>query len=160
MSTSMNTSLHDLAHAELAPASRVGHVLLLLASLALSTVTAALLLTEPALPARTSIALAVLTGIGLSWSAFAVWVLNNRRVLFARHNVVAGWMAVTFTAVFTLGALAIGATTGGRGAYAAAAFGAVMEAVAFVVLARGRRRFARLDARRRELEAMLAEGRR
>jgi hypothetical protein len=69
-------------------------------------------------------------------------------------------MAVTFTAVFTLGALAVGIATGGRAAYAAAALGAVMEAVAFVVLARGRRRFARLDARRRELEAMLAGGRR
>lgn len=156
----MNTSLHDLARAELSPVSRVGYVMLLLASLAMAAVTAALWWTEPELPARTSIALAVLTGIGLSWSAFAVWVLNNRRVLFARHNVVAGWMAVTFTAVFTLGALVIGVTTGEREAYAAAAFGAVMEAVAFVVLARGRRRFARLDARRRELEAMVAEGRR
>jgi hypothetical protein len=156
----MTTSLHDLAQAELAPAPRFGYVMLLLASLAMATVTAALWLTEPALPARTSIALAVLTGIGLSWSAFAVWVLKNRRVLFARHDVVAGWMAVTFTAVFTLGALVIGVTTGERAAYAAAGFGAVMEVAALVVLARGRRRFARLDARRRELEAMLAGGRR
>jgi len=55
---------------------------------------------------------------GLSWAAFALWVLARRRMLLARHGIVAGRMAVTFTALFLAGALAAGYETGGRAAVA------------------------------------------
>ena len=151
---------HHLVDAELSGASRFGYLTLLLTSLAMSAVTGALWLTEPALPARTSIALVIMTAIGMSWVAFAIWVLTRRRVLFARHSIVAGRMAVTFTSVFVAGAAAIGVTDGGRAAFAAAGFGVVMLAGAVVILRRAHRAFDRLELRRRELEAGLAGARR
>jgi hypothetical protein len=151
---------HHLVDAELSAVSRFGYLALLLASLAMSAVTGALWLTEPALPARTSIGLAVITAIGVSWTAFAIWVLTRRRVLFARHSIVAGRMAVTFTSVFVAGALAIGLTSGGRAPFAAAGLGVLMLGGAVVILRRAHRDFDRLEARRRALEAGLAGARR
>lgn len=91
--------------------------------------------------------------IGASWVAFALWVLTRRRVLFARQRIVAGRMAVTFTALFTIGAVAVGLTTGGAAPYATAAAGLVMLGVAVAMLLRAHRTFARLTERRRQLEA-------
>ena len=151
---------HHLADAQLSAASRFGYLTLLLTSLAMSVVTGALWLTEPALPARTSIALVLMTAIGASWVAFATWVLTRRRVLFARHSIVAGRMAVAFTSIFVVGTLAIALTDGGTAAFAAAGCGLVMVAGAVVMLRRAHRAFDRLESRRRELEADLAGARR
>lgn len=145
-----------LLNAELSPAARVGHIILLLWSLAGASVTGALLLTEPELPPRAAIALAILTMIALSWTGFAAWVLTRRRVLFAGHRIVAARMAILFSSIFIAGALAVGRWGGtGRTWYAAAGAGCVMLAVAVAMLLRARRHFAHLSARRAALEHRL-----
>jgi hypothetical protein len=149
-------AVRQLADAELSVPSRLGHVALLLAALGMTVVVMSLWLTEPALPLRTHAAFAVMTAIGLSWSAFAIWVLTSRRVLFARQRILAGRMAVTFAAVFTVGALTIALAMGAAAALAAAGTGVVMVAVAVVVLRRAHRASARLMARRDALERELA----
>jgi hypothetical protein len=123
----------------------------------MTAIVIALLLTEPMLPARTSTALAALAVIGVSWITFAAWVLSRRRVLLGSHRVVAGRMAVTFSTVFTIGALVLGISMSNPAARAAAVMGTAMLAVAVVMLARARRRFASLSERRAELQRLLAE---
>jgi hypothetical protein len=143
---------------ELALPSRLGYTALLLAGLTAAAVAIALLLTEEGLPARTRIAFAVMTLIGLAWATFAAWVLTHRRVLFALHRVIAMRMAVAFTAVFTGGALLVGLrSSSATAALSAAAFGAAMLSVALVLHARARRRVQELMLRRQELERRLAE---
>jgi hypothetical protein len=137
-----------LVDTELSLRPRLGHVALLLAASMMSTVIMALWLTEPALPMRTQLGFAAMTGIGLSWTAFALWALTHRRPLFARHAIVAGRMAVTFTSVFVLGALAVARATGGPAPYAAAAVGTVMAGCAIALLRRAHRTSARLVERR------------
>ncbi len=146
-----------LADTELSLRSRLAHVALLLVSLMMTGVVGSLWLTEPALPQRTQLAFAVMTAIGLSWAAFALWVLRSRRVLLARHRIVAGRMAVAFTALYVIGALTAGYQSGERAAWAAAAVGVVMLAGAIALLAYAHREFARLMARRRVLERELGE---
>jgi hypothetical protein len=148
-------ALRHLADTELSVRSRVGHVALLVASLLMAIAIASLWLTEPALPLRAHVAFAAMVGIGLSWAGFSVWVLARRRVLLARHSVVAGRMAVTFTALFVVGALIVGYTSAGAGGYVAAGLGAVMLGVAIALLVRARRRFAALMERRQTLEREL-----
>ena len=98
---------------------------------------------------------ALMVVIGLSWVAFALRVLTRRRVLLARHRVVAGRLAVTFTALFALGALAVGYQTGRAAPYGAAAAGFVLLAAAVAILVQANRTFARLTERRRTLEREL-----
>lgn len=151
--------LRALAASELSLPSRAGHVALLLGAAAMTAVVAALLLTEPALPLRTTVALSVLTAIGASWVVFAAWVLARRRVLLGSHRVVAGRMAVTFTSVFVAGALLSGYATSSAAAFASAAIGLVMLAVAVVMLVRATRAFAELSKRRDVLERELGRPR-
>lgn len=148
-------ALQHLADAELSLRSRLGYVALLLAALMMTGVIGSLWLTEPALPMRTQVGFAVMIGIGLSWVTFALWVLTHRRVLLAPHRIVAGRMAVTFSALFLMGALAVGYQTGGSAAYAASAVGVVMVACAVIMLIGAHRRFARLAHRRETLEREL-----
>jgi len=144
--------------AELGLPSRLGYTLLLLASLAGVGVIVALLVTEPALPARTRIAFALIIAIGLSWAAFATWVLARRHVMLAGHHVVAARMAVAFTSLFTLGGSIIAAVAGKRDtAYTIVGVGLTMLTVAIVRLVRARRRVAALSKRRAALERQLAE---
>jgi len=154
--TGSAAALQRLVDAELSLPSRLGYVALLLAALTMTTVVGTLWATEPALPPRTQLAFGAIVAIGSSWVAFALRVLTHRRVLLARHRIVAGRMAVTFTSFFVLAALALGATTGGSGPYKAAAVGIVMLAAAVVVLVHAHRSFDRLAARRdvlrREIE--------
>src|SRR6266542_6921921 len=93
-------AIQRLADVELSLRSRLGYVALLLAALMMTGVVGALWLTEPALPLRTQIGFALMVVIGLSWVAFALRVLTSRRMLLARHRIVAGRMAVAFTALF------------------------------------------------------------
>ena len=155
--TSTHTSpppadLRRLVDRELSGPSRIGYVALLFASLTMTIVIASLWLTEAVLPARTRVAFAVTTVIGLSWTAFAGWVLTTRRPLFGRDSVVAGRMAVSFTTTFVIGALTLGYLRGGTAPYAAAAMGLGLLAGAIALLVRARRRVARLTTRREELE--------
>jgi hypothetical protein len=148
-------ALHQLLDGQLSLPSRLGYVALLIGSAMMTTVVGALLLTEPGLPFRTRVSFAALIVIGLAWIGFATWVLKHRRPLLAPHRIVAGRMAVTFTALFVVGALAVGQTTGGRAPYAAAAVGGVMLAAAIAILIQARRTFARLTERRAALEREL-----
>lgn len=147
-----------IAEAELSLRSRIAHGMLLAAALAMTVIVSALWLTEPDLPLRTRSALAVLAVIGAAWTGYAAWVLTERRVLFARQRVVAGWLALLFTSVFTTGALAVGITANSPAGFAAGVLGLGMVAVSALLLARARRRLAVLLDRRRALETALAEG--
>jgi hypothetical protein len=144
-----------LLDAELSRPSRLRYVGLLLASMTMTVVVVSLWLTEPLLPTRTRVAFALMTAIGLSWAALAVWVLTTRRVLLGRDSVVAGRMAVTFTTMFVAGAVALGYLNGGAAPYAAAAMGLGLLACAVALLVRAHRRVAHLTARREALEREL-----
>lgn len=144
--------------AELALPSRVGYTALLLAGSAAATVAAALLLTEPGLPARTRIAFVIMVIIGLTWAGFALWVLARRRVLFATHRVIATRMAVAFTALFTAGALlAVFDREAGPAGLFAAIVGAAMMGVALLLHVGARQRVRELNARRKELEREISD---
>lgn len=147
--------LRRLLDKELSRPSRIGYVTLLAASLTMTVVVASLWLTEPVLPARARVAFALMTAIGLSWTAFAGWVLTTRRMLLGRDSVVAGRMAVTFTTTFVIGALILGYMSGGTAPYAAAMMGLGLVAGAIALLVRAYGRVARLTARREALEREL-----
>lgn len=152
---SLEMQLQRLTRQVLSPRSRYGHVALLLAALIMCTLIAALLVTETGLPGRTQAALAAMLGIGACWAGYAVWVLAYRRTLLANHRVVAGWMAVGFTAMFFAGASGLAWMTGIAAFLTAAGMGTVMLAAAIVLLVRARRHVDRLRAQRRELERQL-----
>jgi hypothetical protein len=141
-------ALQRLLDTELSLPSRLGYVALLLAALTMTGVVTTLWATEPVLPARAHIGFALIVAIGSSWVIFAIWALTHRRILFARHQIVAGRMAVTFTTVFLLGTLVVGYGTGRPEAYKATAVGILLLGVAVVVLVRAERAFARLVSRR------------
>jgi hypothetical protein len=149
--------LRPLLDKELSRPSRVAHLVLLMASLTMTVVAASLWWSEPVLPARTEVAFAVMTLIGLSWAAFAGWVLTARRVLLGRDGVLAGRMAVVFTTTFVAGALTLGYTNGGVAPYAAAVMGLALLAAAVALLIRAQRRVVHLTARREALERDLGK---
>ena len=155
--TSPLGDLRRLLDQELSRPSRIGYVTLLVVSLTMTVVVSSLWLTEPVLPARARVAFALMTIIGLAWTAFAVWVLTTRRVLLGRDSVVAGRMAVTFTTTFVIGAVTIGYMGGGTAPYAAATMGLGLLAGAIALLVRAHRRVARLAARREALERELGK---
>ena len=138
--------------------ARVAHVLLALAASAMTIVVTSLWLTEPALPLRTKIAFATLTSIGLAWLAFSIWVLRSKRVLLARHRVVAGRLAVAFASVFVAGCLLIGFASPGRAVWPASAMGAAWLVIAIVLWRRAETAHAVLVARRSTLERELKGG--
>jgi hypothetical protein len=147
--------LRRLTAQELSLPSRLRYVGLLLAASTMTAVVTALLLTEPRLPNRTAIALVVAALIGVAWMAFATWVLTRKRVLLGAHRIIAGRLAITCSTVFMIGAVFVGVVTSSNAALAAAAMGALMLAVAVMMLIRARRRFAELSKRRDELEREL-----
>lgn len=148
-------ALQSLAQEQLSLWSRLGYVGLLLLAAMATTVVAALWITEPDLPLRTQAAFLVMTAIGLSWMAFAWWVLGRRHVMLARHGVVAGRMAVIFTALFLIGAMVAVYISVNPAAFAALWTGIVMLVVAVGLLLRANRRFAQLTERREALEREL-----
>jgi hypothetical protein len=154
--SSLADNLRELTARELSLPSRLRYIGLLLAASTMTAVVTALLLTEPALPPRTSIALGVATLVGVTWMVFASWVLTRKRVLLGSHRIVAGRLAVAFSTVFVIGAAIVGFATSSNAAFAATAMGALMLAVAVTMLIRARRRFAELSKRRDELERRLA----
>ncbi|MEO8064861.1 MAG: hypothetical protein ABI821_19185 [Pseudomonadota bacterium] len=149
-------SIRKLACGELSVKARLGYVALLLASAAMTVVIVSLWFTEPSLPPRTHWAFGAMSAIGTSWATLAVWALTTRRVLFARDKVIAGYMAVTFTLAFVIGALAAVLISQRAAAFMALTTGVLMLGVAVRVLGSARRRFAALSARRAELARMTA----
>jgi hypothetical protein len=154
----LDAELQRLTARLLSPCARYGHVALLLAALMMCVLLSALLATEAALPGRTQTALAVMLAIGASWVTYAAWVLRQRRPLLGLHRIVAGRMAVIFTALFLAGAVGTAAVTGAAVFQAAAAVGAGMLIVAVSVLVQAHRHVARLQAQRQALERRLALG--
>ena len=158
---STTTIIHELeliTSRALSKRARFGHVSLLLAATGMNIVIASLLATERGLPLRTSATFVVLLAIGICWIAYAVWVLRNRQTLLANHRIVAGRMAVTFSAVFACGAFGFGLATGKAAMFLAAALGAVMLVVAVTLLLRAHRHLSELVARRTLLERELKRG--
>ncbi|HNV85299.1 MAG TPA: hypothetical protein PLF92_07615 [Arenimonas sp.] len=155
-SSDYNVRLEQLTSHALSAPARFWHVGLLLAALAMSIILIALLVTEPAIPMRTRIAFAVMLAMSLSWMAYSIWVLKNRLTLLANHRIVAGKMAVAFTAIFTVSALATGFFAGKATGFLAAGMGAALLVIALGLLARAKRRFAILHNRRQQLERELA----
>jgi hypothetical protein len=152
--------LRRLTALELSLPSRLRYVALLFAASAMTAIVIALLVTEPGLPTRTSVALGVMAVMGSSWMTFAAWVLTRKRVLLGSHRIVAGRLAVIFSTVFVLGALSVGLTTSSASPFMAAAIGAVMLSVAVTVFARAKRQFEHLSKRRDELQRLLERGNR
>jgi LPXTG-motif cell wall-anchored protein len=150
------SELRRLTVLELSRGARAGYVCLLLGASAMTAIVGALLLTEPSLPQRTSIALAVMVAMGLSWMGFAAWVLTRRRILLGKDRVVASRMAVTFSSLFVAGCVVAAAMTGAASAFAAMALGLLMLGVAAGLWIRARRQVEHLATRRQELERELA----
>jgi hypothetical protein len=144
-------AMQDRMAAQLSRRARLGHVLLLLAATAMTGTIGSLWITEPAIPRRTHLAFAVMVLIGVSWAVYAVWVLTRRRVLLGQHRVVAGGMAVTFCAIFTVGCAVVALSGAGRPAWAASAVGAVMLLISTALLAQARRAVADLMSVRERL---------
>ena len=148
--------IHALAGAELSMRARLGYVALLLVAAVMTTVVVSLWSTEPALPLRTQVAFGVMTFIGVSWCALAVWALRTRWPLFARDRVIAGGMAVTFTSLFVAAGLFAVIIAGGPAAYGAFGTGLIMLSMAIALFIGARRRFVELAARRAVLEQALS----
>jgi hypothetical protein len=151
----LEAELQRLTTRALSPLAQYGHVALLLVSSLMCILLAALLATEPMLPMRTQMALTVMLGIGAGWVTYAVWVLRNRRPLMARHRVIAGRMAVAFTALFFIGAAGMALNTGAVVFQMATAMAGGLVALAVVALRTARAEVARLEARRQQLEREL-----
>jgi hypothetical protein len=145
-------SARELIHTELSGAGRFWHVALLLVAGAMTVGIGSLWATESSLPMRTQVAFGTMVLMGLAWVVYATWALMTRRVLLGQHRVVAGRMAVTFTAAFVTGCIVVAVTTGHPAGYSASALGAVMLGGAVWLLVRARRDVARLRARKMELE--------
>jgi len=148
-------ALRDLLERELTPGARWAHVALLLLAAGASVALASLWMTEPALPARTQAAFAVLLAINLGWCGYAQWALRYRRVLYARHRLLAARLALAFCAVYSLGAFALAAFAGVAAGWPAGALGLVMSAAAMAMHVRADRYYAGLQRRREALERAL-----
>jgi hypothetical protein len=147
--------LRRLTRTELSMRARVAHVLLALAASVMTIVVTSLWLTEPALPRRTSIAFALLTGLGFGWLSFSIWVLKSKHVMLARHRVVAGRLAASFSSIFLAGCVVLGLASSIRAAWSASAMGGAMLIIALVLWRRAETARARLVARRDTLEREL-----
>ena len=101
----LDPAIQRLLSSELSRPKRFAYVVLLLFAAGVTTVVTALLLTEPALPARTQAVFLVMMAIGVSWIALFAWTLTSRRPLLGRDSLIAGHMSVTFTALFALGSV-------------------------------------------------------
>jgi hypothetical protein len=80
---------------------RIGYLLVLLGGLGGALTTGLLWATEPGLPARTSVAFAALTLIGLAWAGYGGWALTRRAPLLALDRVIAGWLALAATGLLS-----------------------------------------------------------
>ena len=131
---------------------RVGTVLAGLGGLAGALLIGTLWVTEPGeLPVRTQVAFAALILTGTAWAVGATVTLT-RGPLFAIDRVVAGWLAVTFSALLTVGIVAIALTRAGvTGVVAASSIGLTLLVAAGATLVRARSYRASLLVRMREL---------
>ncbi len=144
-------------NADLSGRARIGLTMLLLVNTAMAGVVASLWLTEPHLVPRARLGFGIMMAIAVSWIVFALWALTKRKVLLGHHRVIAGRMAVSFSAVFLLGTLAWMAIEGmSPAAFGAAGVGLLMIGGAVAMLGAARRDMRRLMTRRIELEREIA----
>jgi hypothetical protein len=155
---SIVAGLERLARTELSLAARLAHVLLALVASAMTIVVVSLLLTEPALPRRTTTAFGLLAVIGVGWVAYSAWVLSARRVMLAQQRVVAGRLAVAFAGTFTGGCIVLALATAAPAAWPATAMSVALLAAAVTLWRRAEAAHGKLLARRDALERELAEG--
>jgi hypothetical protein len=148
----LEQTLARLTDQALSSGQRIAYTLLVLGAAMMSVILGSVLLTEPNIPQRTTIAFAVLLVIAIAWLLFGLRVLTVRLPLLANRDVIAGRMAALFTATFTGGAMIVGRIAGARAMTTAAWFGVFMLAVAVANLVRAQRRFAALQAMRDSLE--------
>lgn len=142
---------------ELSRRARVRYVLVLLASLTVTSLVGTLWATEPGLPLRTHLAFGGLVTLGVGWMAVTGYVLSRRRPLYAADRVLATGMAVTATVLVGAASTAVALVRAGALTSVTVATVAVTFAGAAVVLhvrARAWRRS--LLQQRRELEHRLA----
>ena len=126
-----------MLRAELSSKTRAAYLVGLLLTATFAIALLSLWLTEPHLPARTHVAFALLVAINTGWSAFCGWALAQRKVLYAKQGVIAGRLAVLWSAVFVVGAVAAGYAYGRVGAgLLAALLGIGLLGAAFVILRR------------------------
>jgi hypothetical protein len=150
-------TLQQLALTELSTASRMRHVALLVVAAVATSIVAALLVTEPALPMRTRGALLVLCAIGSAWIAFAAWVLRARHMMLAWHRVIAARIAVAGSGLYAAGAAAAVLLAPRPAAFGALAAGLAMLGTAAAALVVANRRHTRLRERRDALERELGQ---
>jgi len=126
-----------MLRAELSFRTRAAYLAALLLTTTFAIALLSLWLTEPRLPARTHVAFALLVMINIGWSAFCAWALAQRKVLYARQGVIAGRIAVLWSAVFVVGAVAAGYASGRAGAgLLAALLGMLLLGAAVLMLRR------------------------
>lgn len=155
--TELEQQLRALTDHALSSRARHLHVALLLSASAIAALLIALLVTEPAIPALTRHTFEVMLAIASCWVAYAIWILRHRHPMLTNHRVVAGRMAVIFSALFSVGALSMALLRGQPVFWFATATGVFMCAFAAMILLVAKRRAAALRAHRSALEQMLAE---
>jgi hypothetical protein len=150
--------VQDMVRRELSMPKRITYLFLLLLTLTGAGLIGSLWLTEPGpLPLRTHLAFGALVAINLAWSALFGWIVTRRKVLFAVHQVIAGWMAVAFCGIFLLFGALIAISRGNATAlFAVGLVGIAMVFVAIMILKRARHRRQLLIARRNELSVQLS----
>jgi len=152
----MTVSIEDMQKRvarELSLGARLGHTALLVVAASVAALMGELWLTEPSLPLRTHIAFGAIVLIGVSWTAYAWWVLTNRRVLLANQRVIASSLATAFSALFLVGAVILRERVGTGGIVVST----TLFGIACVSLVVARRRFTRLAARRDSLMKGMGE---
>jgi hypothetical protein len=147
----------EMVRRELSTPKRLGYLMLLMLTLAAACLIGTLWITEPApLPLRTNVAFGLLTSINLAWSGLFGWIVTRRKILFAQHRVIAGWMALAFCALFLIVGVVIAAIRMNTTALAfVGVMGTCQLLLASLVLKRARDRQRQLLIRRDELNAIL-----
>ena len=146
-----------MLRAELSFRRRAAYLAALLLTTTFAIALLSLWLTEPHLPARTHVAFALLVMINMGWSALCAWALAQRKVLYARQGVMAGRLAVLWSAVFVVGAVAAGYASGRAGAgLLAALLGMLLLGAAILMLRRATVRHQQLLLLKQSLEDGMA----
>ncbi|QJU57797.1 hypothetical protein HL653_08340 [Sphingomonas sp. AP4-R1] len=151
-------ALMSIAENQLSFRAKAGHLTLLIVTIAAIAALVSLLLTEPDLPGRTFWAMVTLVITNLAWAGYAGWILCFRRTMLSRHRVIAGWIAVAASTLFTLGSAAIGVMSEVPAADLAALIGLALIAAATGLLIRASRQYAALQRRRAQLTASIRDG--
>jgi hypothetical protein len=153
--------VQEMVRRELSTPKRVGYALLGMLTLTAAGLIGTLWWTEPEpLPLRTQVAFGLLMAINVAWSVFCGWVVTRRKVLFAVHSVIAGWMAVAFCSLFLLMGLAIVlARANSAAVITVGVLGFAQLLVATLVLRNAQWRRSALLARRDELAMALQQRR-